>query len=249
MPTLIGLAYSPWTERARWALAHHRVSHDYQEHTPLLGERALRRVARHGGFTGKATVPIWVDGDTVIVDSLLIVQHADAVGTGASLHSHRDEVRTMHALVEAALGAIRIRVTARVLENKQALREAAKAAVPAFLAGLASPVAALGARYIAKKYAFDVTDTAAQAKRAEAIEDALAAVKAMLGDKNYLLPEGFSAADILACGLLQGIRPAAAAHPLELATRAAWTDEVLAARYADLLQWRDGVYAAHRHPR
>lgn len=38
----------------------------------------------------------------------------------------------------------------------------------------------------------------------------------------------------------------AASIRLGPATRAVWTQPALAAEFADLLAWRDGLYAAHR---
>ena len=54
--TLYGVGYSPWTERARWALDHHRIAYRYREHLPMLGEPMLRRRARAAG-QAKPTAP------------------------------------------------------------------------------------------------------------------------------------------------------------------------------------------------
>src|SRR5262245_44456729 len=40
---LLGAFYSPWTERARWALDHHGIAYRFEEHVPVVGELALRR--------------------------------------------------------------------------------------------------------------------------------------------------------------------------------------------------------------
>ena len=48
MPTLVGLAYSPWTQKARWALTHHGVPHDFESYVPTLGEPKLRVNGKHG---------------------------------------------------------------------------------------------------------------------------------------------------------------------------------------------------------
>jgi glutathione S-transferase len=36
--------------------------------------------------------------------------------------------------------------------------------------------------------------------------------------------------------------------PLGAGTREVWTNASLAARYPDLLEWRDALYAKHRKP-
>ncbi len=61
MATLHGLSCSPWTWRARWALDHHRIDYDYREHTPMLGERRLRRLAEKRQRLKPATRRIWTN--------------------------------------------------------------------------------------------------------------------------------------------------------------------------------------------
>ena len=39
MNELYGLSYSPWTEKARWALLHHRILFRYVEHAPMRDEQ------------------------------------------------------------------------------------------------------------------------------------------------------------------------------------------------------------------
>ena len=39
---LVSLKVSPWSERAKWALDHQRLSYQVVEHAPFLGERRLR---------------------------------------------------------------------------------------------------------------------------------------------------------------------------------------------------------------
>jgi glutathione S-transferase len=50
MPTLVYLPYSPWSEKARWALDYHGVRYDQSIHVPITGELPLRlRTRRFGG--------------------------------------------------------------------------------------------------------------------------------------------------------------------------------------------------------
>src|SRR5580658_7746154 len=39
---LVSLHVSPWSERAKWALDHHRLAYTVVEHVPIAGERRLR---------------------------------------------------------------------------------------------------------------------------------------------------------------------------------------------------------------
>src|SRR5580693_10652149 len=71
---LYGMRFSPYSEKARWALDHHRVSFQWHEHVPMAGELALRM--RAGSLGKKASVPLAVDGDVVLRDSVAIARHA-----------------------------------------------------------------------------------------------------------------------------------------------------------------------------
>ncbi len=236
-PTLYGLHYSPWTQRAKWALDHHGVSYRYREHVPFLGEPVLRFVARRTGR--KATVPLFVDGARSLGDSIEIMQHADAIGRGASLRAAEPEVAAWASRVEPMLAAMRKRVTYRTLQDSEALREAASAVTPDFAAGLFRPVAVLGARFLARKYGFQPEGGDHDA----AIEAGLKEIRLALGEGPYI-EEGFTAADVLVATALQGVRPHDSAR-LKPATCRVWSHEGLAASYADLLEWRDGIYARH----
>src|SRR5580704_5617991 len=53
---LLGLPYSPWSEKARWALDARHVPYADVTYAPLVGELALRR--KLGKWTGAVTVPV-----------------------------------------------------------------------------------------------------------------------------------------------------------------------------------------------
>lgn len=75
-------SFAPWCETARWALDHHRLPYRSREHVPLLGELALRLVARRP--FGRVTVPLLIDGSLVLMDSVAIARHAESRGDGAN---------------------------------------------------------------------------------------------------------------------------------------------------------------------
>ena len=69
MNRLVALSYSPWSEKARWALLHHGVPFREIEYVPILGTPWLRWVARRA--SGRVTVPtlLIVGGeDDVVID-------------------------------------------------------------------------------------------------------------------------------------------------------------------------------------
>src|SRR4051812_21189698 len=105
MIELTALPFSPWSEKARWALDHHRIDYQYHEHIPLLGEIRLRILMRKP--RGRVTVPVLHDGDAWITDSFEIARYADRIGRGARLFpdDKLPEITEWNLRSEAALGA------------------------------------------------------------------------------------------------------------------------------------------------
>jgi glutathione S-transferase len=241
--TLHGLPYSPWTERARWALDHHGVAYRFREHVPMLGEPALRWAAKPPPGA-RASVPVLVDEHGIHRDSIDIVLHADRIGAGPRLVQDEAALRALAATAERGLDALRARVTARILGDRAALRESAQAVVPAFLAPLIAPVAAMGARFIARKYASPLER---DAENLAAIRDALRALAAEVDTSSVPTRETLRAEHLVLATFLQGIRPVETLHiRLRPAVARAWTCEELAAEHGELLRWRDAVYASVR---
>lgn len=243
--TLYGLSYSPWTERARWALDHHHVTYQYREHTPFLGELLLRFRARNTGRK-HATVPLLhVDADD-IGDSLAIMKYADQVGQNTPLFPEDTGVEEWYILIEPALQALRRRVTRQYLASRDALREVAAQTVPRWMVGLATPIAAMGTKHIANKYQFDIEQD--ESHIPETVSLAFDKISEIIPTQRYLVGT-FSAADILAATLLNAIQPVERPHlKLGPASRDCWTVPQLVDAHPDLLQWRDQLYQTHRFP-
>ena len=89
MDTLIAIAQSPWSERARWALDHHGLPYSEQAHAPILGELSLRR--KVGRWRGPVSVPILVREGRAIHGSHAIARLADSAGRGPSLFGQARE--------------------------------------------------------------------------------------------------------------------------------------------------------------
>ena len=241
---LHGMSYSPYSEKARWALDHHRVPYTWHEHTPMLGEGKLRKLARVSGKE-RVSVPLAVDGDLVLRDSLEIAKHAESVGKGARLFANEAAVATWAARSADALDAARVLLLDRLLADREALRESLPPWLPGLLRPLATPIAARATRHLVRKYGADGIDRdAATAK----LREVLGAMRKVLGSRSTVL-DGFSYADIAMAVVLQMISPVAGDYiVLGPARRRAWTEPGLAAEYADLVAWRDAVYAKRRRP-
>jgi glutathione S-transferase len=238
---LYGMSYSPYSEKARWALDHHRVPYEWHEHVPMVGERALRKKAGANG--GKVSVPLAIDGDTVLRDSLAIAKHAERVGHGTKLFANEAAVATWAARSDEALGAGRVLLFSRLLADRGALRESLPSWVPGFLGGLATPIAARATRYVARKYGAEGADPAAATAK---LRETLSAMHKVLGSRDTIL-DGFSYADVAMAVVLQMVSPVGDEYiPLGPGRRRAWTQPSLASDFADLIAWRDAVYAKRR---
>src|SRR5688572_15609277 len=87
VPTLLHLPYSPWSERARWALDAKDVTYIPRRYQPVVGEPALRlQLGRQlGRWRGPVSVPILFTATGPLTDSLDIARWADAHGSGPAL--------------------------------------------------------------------------------------------------------------------------------------------------------------------
>jgi glutathione S-transferase len=239
--SLYGMSYSPYSEKARWALDHHRVAYEWHEHVPMIGERKLRKVAGANG--GKVSVPLAVEGGTVLRDSLSIAKHAERVGKGARLFANEAAVATWAARSDEAIDAARVLLLQRILDDREALRESLPSWVPGPLRGLSTPIAARATRHLVRKYGTGGVDPAAATAK---LREVLGAMRKVLGSRSTIL-DGFSYADMAMAVVLQMIAPVAKEYiALGPARRRAWTEPALASEYADLVAWRDALYAKRR---
>jgi glutathione S-transferase len=239
---LISLRVSPWSERAKWALDHHGLEYEVVEHQPVLGERRLRRIV--GARKAKATVPVLVADGDVFPDSWDIALYADRVGRGTRLvpDEHRPAIEAWLSKVEDAMSAGRALSVGAMLESPEAL-DAAAVVFPRWLRPAMRPVTRRVTRMFANKYGLRFDQREANEEK---VRVGLRELRARLGGKAYMLG-AFSYADILATSMVQGISPVSDRFvPFDPATRKAWTKETLAAEFADLVAWRDGVYEKHR---
>jgi len=243
--TLYTLSYSPWSERARWALEYHGVKFVERHHVPMLGEPFLRLWTRRA--RGVVTVPLLVDGDLVLGDSYLIARWADSNSRSGREtlfpEAAQGTILTWNERAGIALQSARALVIAELARDEEALLES----VPRPLRALpgARATARLGLAHFRRKYALDEKTESAHR---EALELAVEQLREDLANRKYLADKRFTYADILGATLLQAVVPVADEFlRLGPATRRAWTRPELAERSPELLQWRDEIYRAFRN--
>ena len=241
MNELLGLPYSPWTEKARWALDARQVTYAFRFFSPLLGEPRLR--AKLGRWRGEVTVPILTDeSGKVYPDSLDIARWADARGEGASLFPRKldAEILRFVALSERGLAAGRAISLRRMLDDPPALAELIPRNLREFLGPVGPYVAGLGVRRTLRKYRAASLDHDAYIGVLDEIRAAIS------GAPRAPLLGSFTFADIAASQVLSFVSPPAFGLRLGQESRRAFTDVEMKARYADLIEWRDAMYLAHR---
>ena len=243
LPKLVQLSYSPWSERARWVLDHHAIAYQTVEHTPFLGELRLRRIV--GWKRGRATVPILVDGGTVLADSWEIALYADRRGSGAKLipASQEERVREWTELADATSSLGRGLVVGALLASDTALDEGLPFPLPGAIRPLMRPTTRFALRWFARKW--ELSPDAAS-ERENKMRPALDRLEHAIKGSPYLLGM-FSYADIAMATVLQGISPVGNGYiRLGPATRRAWTRPALEQAYPNVIRWRDNLYLQHR---
>lgn len=242
-PVLTAMPFSPWSEKARWALDHHRIGYTLEVYTPMLSEPALRWRLRRA--RGKVTVPVLFAEGEAYTDSFDIAEYAERRGAGPPLFRRGLEraIAGWNQVSEAAMRAGRALVSFRVADDPQARAEALPDLVPRPLRRPLDPVARVGVLYLKKKHRFgddEHVNRALLRARLGELRDALS------DGRRHLLGE-FSYADIAMATALQFVSPVDDRHiRLGPATRRAWTDLDLAGELTDLIEWRDQLYAERR---
>jgi len=239
MRSLIGEDFSPWTEKALWALEWHGVGHDFVQFQPLVDEPWLR--LKTGNFSEKATVPVLIDGREVLGDSFAIASYAERIGGGPALWpaGREAEVEAWNAASEDALRAGRALFFARFLDDPEAQLDQVPAIVPGALRPMLRPVVRSAVAYLRAKHG--ATTEGARAK----LDETLGRLRGALAG-GHLLGD-FSYADVAMAVVCQFVRPVDDRWiRLSSATRRCWTEGSLAEKHRDVIAWRDELYARHR---
>lgn len=246
MLELTAIPFSPWSEKARWALDHHGCDYREVDYAPVVGEWRLRWRMRRP--FARISVPVLRSGDRWLVDSFDIARHADAIGRGTTLFppDALDEIVEWNRRSEAALAAGR----AILMRTWASTPELAVAALPAGLPRALHPLAlALGHRRLRAfmtKYAIREDDRSHD----EVLGRTLESLERALAGRLHLVGDRFTYADIAMALTLQQVRPVDPRYIVRLPglPPAGMNLPALEARHAGLFAWRDTLYARFRRP-
>ncbi|MEE2786546.1 MAG: glutathione S-transferase N-terminal domain-containing protein [Myxococcota bacterium] len=241
LPTLYGLAYSPWTYKARWALARKGIEYRYKEYVPMVGKIPLRVALNR--WSAPLTVPLMKWDKAILDSSWAIATQADTMVDAPPLHTDLPDVQTWNEIADRILELGRIRISLDILDDEPALR----AALPTGLQGLPGGlfIARTGARYMLKTYPVSTSPSeliGQMAVHLEAVRQGLKAGDFLLGEPTY--------ADMTIASSLQMIDPAdTQLIPLDERLHQIWSCTRLKQDFEDLCTWRDMVMAKLDAPR
>jgi glutathione S-transferase len=191
---LITIAFSHYCEKARWALDRAGVEYKEEAHLPLFHYTATHYTAtyRNGG---KRTVPLLVDGTTVVRDSTDIIAWADKHRPGSMipLAGAEDALAIEDDLDNHFGPATRRWAYYYLLPNKAADPYIVKGA-PGWQVKLLKISRPLAVRFLKRGLKVDAAGVERSRKK---IEETLARVDDILGDgRRYLAGDRFTVADL-----------------------------------------------------
>jgi glutathione S-transferase len=244
-PRLITMAYSHYSEKARWALDYAALDYIEERHLPLLHRLHTRRV-------GGSSVPILVDGQRCCFDSAAIVLYAESrAGRGALLPGNaeqRSETLELEHYLDRELGPHARRWAYAHLLGRPALLNAyARRGVPVTERPF-TPLVMWLARPIIRRVLRITPESAARSL--ERVRVLFALIGERLTDgRSFLVGDRFTAADLTFAALAApvllppefgGALPALSAVPARMAATVSELRATPAGRFAL------AMYAHHR---
>jgi glutathione S-transferase len=187
--TLITIPFSHYCEKARWALDRCGISYEERGHLPLFHYLSTYPAAR-----GR-TVPVLIDGKTIVKDSTDIVAWADSKRPGTLIPiGNAQDVLTIEDDLDNHLGpATRRWAYYHLLPNKNADRYITNG-VPRWekaMLGIARPLAV---RLLRRGLNIDEAGVERSRKR---IEDTFDRIEHIIGDgRRYIAGDRFTVADL-----------------------------------------------------
>ena len=222
---LISMYASPWSERVRWAFTFKSVAYEKQDYQPGVDEEEVKKL------TGQAQVPVLLADDKVIPDSTAILNWLEDYRPQPALMptSEQDQAQVVlwEELMDGVLGPqARMLVIGNFLRSGNAELEQ-------------------GGQFFAQKYGH----SAYAEEHANAIVGRiLTSLKNILADRQYLVGNTFTRADIATACMLMLVKPAPDdLFAFDKPMRPLYTSQVAQkATLAPVFAWRDEMYRKHR---
>jgi glutathione S-transferase len=222
---LISMYGSPWSERVRWAFAFKKLPYEKQNYEAGVDEAAVKKL------TGQAMVPVLITDDKVIPDSSAILDWLEETRPEPALLPKSAKERAMVTLwEEVALNALGPH--GRNLTTGRLLR-------------IDHPEAQKSGKYFAEKYGYSPF---AEEQSRLAARRILTSIRDTLSDRQYLVGDAFTRADITVAAMLMVLKAA----PQEFffftpELRFVYLDKLGDdPAFAEVFAWRDRMYKNHR---
>jgi len=191
MTRLITIPFSHYCEKARWALDRTGVAYTEDGHLPLFHYLPTRRAG------GGRTVPVLVDGSTVLTDSTDILAWADARDPGALLPAapaDRAAALQLEDDFDRSLGPATRRWIYFHLLPRRDLEPRLLGGVPRWERLALAAARPLAVRYLTRSLHIDAAGVARSIRK---IDDTFARIAALLSDgRRFLVGDRFTVADL-----------------------------------------------------
>jgi glutathione S-transferase len=244
---LIDIAFSAWSEKARWALDWKGLAYTREEYLPVIGDIDLAR------RTGQAEVPVlFTAAGEAIPDSTRIVLYLERAAPEPALlpaepRERADALRWQDWASETLSPVGRALVTAAISADAEAAQATVPPGTPGFVRRASRVVVPLGLRVFRWQYELGAT---AFARAKERLPLLLETIEASLGGgRMFLVGESFSIADLAVASALLLVEPPADEYlprPMPPVLRRAYTYAPARRDFGGVFAWRDELYRRYR---
>jgi glutathione S-transferase len=237
------IPYSPWSEKARWAMDAHGVPYQEKVYVPMIDTPWLRLKSKR--YLERLTVPLLITPTGSYMDSFDIARWSVSAHPEANLipEHTREQIEEWNIRSERMLAAGRALTTHKVAKHRPAWAESVPGPLQR-LGPVAELIARVGMRYLDRKYQLGAytPDISRRVLRENCL-----ALRAGLETHGETLCAAFSYADIAMAVALQFIAPIET-DIIRLGTESigCWSEPELAHEFADLVAWRDALYTTKR---
>ena len=243
MNSFYAIPYSPWSEKARWAMDAHGARYREKIYVPMVDTPWLRLKSKR--YLERLTIPLLITPDGSYMDSFDIARWSVGANPEATLipEHAREQIEGWNIRSERMLAAGRALTTQKVAKHRPAWAESVPGPLRR-LGPVAELIARVGIRYLDRKYQL-ASYTPEDSRRV--LRENCLALRAGLESHGGTLCDGFTYADIAMAVTFQFIAPIET-DIIKLGTESigCWSEPELAHEFADLVTWRDTLYATKR---